>query len=173
MKAYFENPERVAALKASVQGWIGTPFHRYAALKGVGVDCVHLVAEVYADAGVISRPFHLPRYTMDAGHHLDRSMLLEFVDSTGRFADVHLSAALPLQGCKGCGEVPVQPNLPALLPGDLLGLKIGRVIHHAGIYLGGEQAEFVHAIQGYGVILNTLRDSTWLTRLAAIRRPME
>jgi cell wall-associated NlpC family hydrolase len=172
MTPLFEDLGRCTVLLAAAERWLGTPFHRYASLRGVGVDCVHLVAELYGAAGAIPQPYTLPRYSMDGGHHNESSILLDYVDSTGRFAPIAIDAALPSRGCVGCGETGTQPNLPALMVGDLIGFKIGRVVHHAGIYLGGPEALFVHAVQQYGCVTNTLRDSTWLTRVAAIRRPM-
>jgi cell wall-associated NlpC family hydrolase len=38
---------------ALAKAWLGTPFHHHAAVKGSGVDCAHLVAAVYEEAGVL------------------------------------------------------------------------------------------------------------------------
>lgn len=44
--------------------WLGTPFHIKGALKGVGVDCCHVVFDSLARAGVIS-PIAMPCYKLD------------------------------------------------------------------------------------------------------------
>lgn len=44
--------EARAAVVAAARAWIGTPFHHAAQIKGVGVDCVNLVAAAYEAAGV-------------------------------------------------------------------------------------------------------------------------
>jgi hypothetical protein len=43
---------RRLAVVAETDGWIGTPFHHAARLKGIGVDWLMLLAEVYECAGV-------------------------------------------------------------------------------------------------------------------------
>ena len=43
-----------AAVVAEAESWIGTPYHSNARLKGVGVDCAMLIAEVYERAGVVA-----------------------------------------------------------------------------------------------------------------------
>jgi cell wall-associated NlpC family hydrolase len=163
---------REAQLLEAAAEWLGTPFHRYASLKGVGVDCVNLVARLYEVCGVLEAPVVLPRYSMDAGNHLDSSILLRFVDQTGRFAEIGLEAAVPAMGCRGCGEVAATAGVPHLQVGDLVGFRVGRVVHHAGVYLGGPDRLFIHALERYGVVTHTILDSTWLDRIAAIRRPI-
>lgn len=44
--------------------WLGTPFHIKGALKGVGVDCCHVVFDSLARAGVI-KPIVMPCYKLD------------------------------------------------------------------------------------------------------------
>src|SRR3954454_10152249 len=58
----------IGALRAAVvteaETWIGTPFHHAARVKGAGVDCLMLLAEVYERAGItagrINPPFYVP-----------------------------------------------------------------------------------------------------------------
>src|SRR5581483_8673074 len=52
--------ERLHAI-AEAESFIGTPFHHQGRLKGVGVDCAYLLAEVYEKA------CHMPR--MQFGHY--------------------------------------------------------------------------------------------------------
>jgi len=44
---------RSAAI-AEAEAWLGTPYHHMARLKGVGCDCLTLLAEVYEAARVIA-----------------------------------------------------------------------------------------------------------------------
>ena len=52
------------AVVTEAASWIGTPFHHAARVKGAGVDCLMLLAEVYERAGVttehINPPFYVP-----------------------------------------------------------------------------------------------------------------
>lgn len=48
------------------ESWLRTPFHHMARLKGVGVDCAHLLAAVYEEAGLIDPVvLELPEYPCD------------------------------------------------------------------------------------------------------------
>lgn len=54
--------ERRAAVIAEAESWLRTPYHHFARVKGAGVDCLMLLAEVYERAGVIPHvdPPHYP-----------------------------------------------------------------------------------------------------------------
>jgi hypothetical protein len=63
------DPRRAAVL-AEAESWIGTPYHHAARVKGVGCDCLTLLAEVYPAARIIGHvevPFYPPDW------HLHRS----------------------------------------------------------------------------------------------------
>lgn len=44
-----------AKLLTIARSWLGTPFQHQGRLKGVGVDCIGLVIEVYREAGLLTR----------------------------------------------------------------------------------------------------------------------
>ena len=44
------------------RGWVGTPFHHQARLKGVGVDCVGLVIGVARELGMVEPGFDVAAY---------------------------------------------------------------------------------------------------------------
>jgi cell wall-associated NlpC family hydrolase len=44
--------------------WLGTPFHAQGQLKGVGVDCCHVVFDSLARCGII-QPIMIPCYKLD------------------------------------------------------------------------------------------------------------
>jgi cell wall-associated NlpC family hydrolase len=47
---------------ACARGWIGTPFHHQARLKGVGVDCAGLVIGVARELGLVPEGFDINGY---------------------------------------------------------------------------------------------------------------
>jgi cell wall-associated NlpC family hydrolase len=46
----------------AARGWIGTPFHHQARLKGVGVDCAGLVIGVARELGLVAPEFDVGGY---------------------------------------------------------------------------------------------------------------
>lgn len=53
-----------AALVAEALSWLGTPFHHQGRIKGAGVDCGMLVAEVYEQAGLTAH-VETPEYDLN------------------------------------------------------------------------------------------------------------
>lgn len=43
------------AVVAEALTWLGTPYHHHGRIKGVGVDCAMLLAEVFAACGLVPR----------------------------------------------------------------------------------------------------------------------
>lgn len=150
MTPFFQSRDRQAQLVKAALEWIGTPFHPHAALKGVGVDCVWLAAQLYIECGVLRR-FDPPRYTMDGGQHSELSQVCEFLDGSPAFVRV-LETPFDLQ------------------VGDLLCFRMGRVVHHVGVVL--TERTFIHVRQHYSVDQSHLDDPTWRKRLAAVYRPV-
>jgi cell wall-associated NlpC family hydrolase len=71
-------------------------------------------------------------------------------------------------------EVERLSGLSDVLPGDLLGFRIYRTVHHMGIALSGPTGQvFIHALDGMGTIISSLSDATWSARLAAVWRPID
>jgi cell wall-associated NlpC family hydrolase len=66
---------RRAAIVAEAVSWIGTPFHHEARVKGAGVDCAMLLAEVYERAGIVGR-IEIPHYPPDWHLHRDAERFL-------------------------------------------------------------------------------------------------
>ena len=46
-------PDQRAAVVAAARGWLQTPFHHGACVRGVGVDCLQLLIGVYGGLGLI------------------------------------------------------------------------------------------------------------------------
>ena len=66
------------AVVAEARAWLRTPYHHMGRVKGAGVDCATLLAEVYARAGVIA-PVAIPFYPPDWHLHRDAERYLGFV----------------------------------------------------------------------------------------------
>ena len=148
MSAYFDTDERRSHLVEIARGWLGTPFHPHAALRGVGVDCVHLLAEIYREAGLLG-PYELPDYTMDGGDYQSASQVLSWLRASPRFQELPAGAAAGI--------------------GDLVTFRLGRVPHHVGLVIG---PTFIHAIRDYGVIESFCGDPTYAKRRQATFRPL-
>lgn len=136
-------PEHIAKV---AKEWVGTPFFPYMAKKGVGADCVHLALAIYQEAGVVPAWESLPRYHLDGGEHLDKSIVIQWLESHPYMIWVE------------------SPEI-----GDLITLQYGRVIHHVGVMVG--ERMFVQCIRKYGVIESDLRDPTWSQRVQSVWRP--
>ena len=157
--SWFNTAERIAALEREARRWLGTPFFPNSNTPGPrgGVSCQKLVAEVYRGAGFCDVP--VPEVPMAHARFSTRSLMEEFL--VRRPEMVRLPA----------------PTTPLLwrdvLPGDLLGFRIYRTIHHMGIVLGPTGQVFIHSLDGMGTIISSLLDATWSTRLAAVWRPLD
>lgn len=113
-----------AAVVGEAQSWIGTPFHHAARLKGVGVDCLMLLAEVYERAGVsfhIAPPFYVPDW------HLHRD--------AERYRD---------------GLLRYTQEVAAPLPGDIALFRFGRTLSHGAIVT--DWPHVIHAYWAIGVV---------------------
>ena len=106
------------------EGWIGTPFHHAARVKGAGVDCLMLLAEVYERAGVsghVEPPFYVPDW------HLHRD--------AERYMEGLLQHARPTDA----------PD-----PGDIALFRFGRTFSHGAIVTAWPR--LIHAYWNIGVV---------------------
>lgn len=111
------------AVVAEAQAWLRTPFHHEARIKGVGVDCLMFLAEVYEHAGVIP---HIapPHYTPDWHMHRDIERYMQ-------------------------GLMQYAHEVEAPLLGDVALFKFGRVFSHGAIVI--EWPRVIHAYWAIGV----------------------
>jgi len=121
----FETQQRRAVV-AEALSWVNTPYHHEGRVKGQGVDCAMLVADVFNRCGLV--PFVDPR-PYSAQFHLNSSdqKYLSWLAQYGR-------------------AVPAPP-----LPGDLVCFKIGRCVSHVGIVISWPQ--IVHSYASAGICL--------------------
>lgn len=120
-----EQSER-AAVVAEALRWLGTPYHHAARIRGAGVDCAMLLAEVYRAAGVV--PAVAPEaYPPDWHLHRDIERYLGWVERHARPTE-------------------------APLPGDAVLFKVGRCFAHGAIVI--DWPGIVEARLGLGVIIS-------------------
>jgi cell wall-associated NlpC family hydrolase len=148
----FSTPDRLAALDRAARSWLGTPFAPHAMVKGAGADCVHLVAGIYIELGVL-KSFAAGPYTLDEGTHLKHSKIETWFASHPEFI-------------RGSGRE------SAAIPGDTLLFNLARVGHHVGLLLAGGDFIHVYAERGRSVIISNLRESFYARRIAAVYRPI-
>ena len=113
------------AVVAEAASWIGTPFHHAARVKGAGVDCLMLLAEVYERTGVVAHirpPFYVPDW------HLHRN--------AERYLEGLLHYARPLDGPPRAGDIAL--------------FKFGRTLSHGAIVT--EWPRLIHAYWAVGVV---------------------
>lgn len=111
------SPSRTVIV-AEAMSWIGTPFHHAARIKGAGVDCLMLLAEVYERAGIVQRvepPFYVPDWHL----HRDAERYLEGLGNYAR-------------------EIATAPQ-----PGDIALFRFGRTYSHGAIVV--EWPRLIHA----------------------------
>lgn len=113
-----------AAVVAEARSWIGTPYHHMGRIKGAGVDCAMLPAEVYARCGLIP-PLDVAYYPPD--WHLNR------------------------RGQRFLAEIAKHARLvEAPLPGDMAVYCFGHAFAHGAIVL--DWPIIVHAVLNQRVI---------------------
>lgn len=136
---------QIAALDVAAESWKGTPFCEGSPIKGAGVSCHHLCAEVLFEAGLIAR-IPVPNGPSRYSPAEPRSLIAEWVEQSGLFVAVE------------------GPPMPA----DLLGFRVVNAVHHAAIALGG--GRIVHSVMGHGVLIAAVIPAMWAPRLQKIWR---
>ncbi|WP_298678385.1 peptidase [uncultured Lentibacter sp.] len=125
------------------RGWIGTPYHHQASLKGVGTDCLGLLRGVWR-ALYGAEPEPVPAYTPDWAEPQGEERLWAA-------AERHLL------------------RVPVAEAGDILlfRMRAGAVAKHLGILsVGGAAPKFIHAYSGHSVLESPLT-APWQRRIAA------
>jgi cell wall-associated NlpC family hydrolase len=144
---WFSTPERVLALERAAQGWAGTPFVPRSAVRGRGVCCHMLIAEILFECGAVTR-IDLPQGSPGWARHHGSSPIADWLDGMVRFKRLDLAGDL--------------------LAGDVVGCRIGRAIHHLAIVLPG--GRFAHALEGHGAVVVDCLPKSVDRRIAAAWR---
>ena len=130
-----------AVVIAAARGWLGTPYHDQASVRGVGCDCLGLIRGVWREL-YGPEPMPIPPYSRDWGETGTREVLAE----AARSAMLELSTAEIIAG--------------ALL---LFRMRTGAVAKHCGIVTAPDR--FIHAYERTGVVEVPL-DAAWRRRVA-------
>jgi len=118
------------AVIAIARGWLGTPFHDCAQLKGVGVDCAQLLAAVYGEAGFLTGLVIEP-YSPQFMLHDNDPLFETYVRRFAREID------------------------PAdVKPADVVLYKVGRSFAHGAIVVDWPGA-IIHAFKSFGRVAET------------------
>jgi cell wall-associated NlpC family hydrolase len=125
-----ERQERAAVI-AEAHRWLRTPYHHAGRIRGVGVDCAMLPAEIYAAAGLIP-PLTVEHYPPDWHLHRGAERYLEHVA-----AHAH--------------EVSAQTG-----PGDFVLYRWGRCYAHGAVVV--DWPRIIHAMVHVGVTLDDGED---------------
>jgi cell wall-associated NlpC family hydrolase len=117
--------------------WLRTPYHHQASIKGVGVDCVMLMIEVYRSCGLVPASVDPRPYAYD--WHM------------------HRSDEIYLGGVEQLAE-----RVEAPQPGDIALFQFGRCVSHGAIVI--DWPLVVHAFIEHGaVVLTDISKSAALT----------
>jgi cell wall-associated NlpC family hydrolase len=114
-------------LALEARSWLGTPYHHHGRVKGVGVDCAMLLAEVFERCGLIDRP-EPGFYPVDWHEHRREELFIGWIES--------------------CGAR--ETESPAV--GDVAVFRFGRTYSHGAIVVAPD-LQMVHALIGRGVVL--------------------
>ncbi len=148
-----------ARIVTAARGWLGTPYHDQASVRGVGCDCLGLIRGVWREV-VGPEPMPVPPYSRDWGEAGPHEVLAE----AARTAMIEL----PIDEAR-TGDV------------VLFCMRQGAIAKHAGILTPGgwgarphhsTRPHFIHAYERTGVIEEPLTDP-WRRRIAfAFRFPV-
>jgi NlpC/P60 family putative phage cell wall peptidase len=119
--------EQRGAIVAEALTWLGTPYHHFAGLKGIGADCAMFPLAVYKAAGLVPEDLAVDHYPIDWAFHRDEERYLAMVE---RF---------------GCAVAPAQIG-----PGDFLVWRYGRTFSHGAIVV--EPPRVIHAFIEAGCV---------------------
>ena len=155
-----------ARIVKAARGWLGTPYHDQASVKGAGCDCLGLIRGVWREV-VGPEPMPVPPYSRDWGEAGPHEVLAE----AARAAMIEIAVTEARTGDM-----------------VLFRMRAGAIAKHAGILSGGGRhsarpyrstrsyrggrTRFIHAYERTGVIEQELTDP-WRRRIAfAFRFPV-
>ena len=113
------------AVVLAALGWVGTPFHDCARVKGAGVDCANLLAAVYTEAGLVDVP-EFGAYSPQWFQHRDEPLFLS-----------------------GLAKYAHQVERPQM--GDIAMYSFGRHAAHGAIWV--DERTIIHAYKPAGAVV--------------------
>ena len=151
-----ESPkDPITQIEQAAQSWVGTPFCENSRVKGAGVSCHFGPAEILIEAGLLPRDLLIPTGPPGWSRSQGVSIMEAFLDGDG---------AKYFQSI----DADPWPESP-LQPGDLLGFKVGRCVHHLGLRLNGTR--MFHVMEGCGAVIAPNIPLMWLKRMTRVWRP--
>jgi hypothetical protein len=135
-------PDRVAALRAAIMEWRGTPFRKHSHAKGPGggVDCEWFIPSCLRDSGAITAAefadFDPPDYAINHAEHSDESHFLEWFRQP-----IARRRVRPLDEDE------------QHVDGDFVFPNVGRCLHHIGFRVG---VEVFHIVRPSGWASQTI-----------------
>lgn len=149
MEYYFEDILEQKRLGTVLDEWIGTPYRHRTGVKGLGCDCIHMVACVLDEIGVfVFDRSSVPDYPRDWHMHNTREILKDAIIT-------HLNVE----------KVPVSGNM---MDGDIILSHYGKAASHAGIFFGGYVYQ---ALDGIGVKKINYRDRKFKSKCDMLLGP--
>lgn len=134
-----------SAVVAEALTWRLTPYHHDARIRGVGVDCAHLLIGVFAAVGMIAE-FDPPYYPRDWMMHRDEERFLETMrDHAVREFD---------------------PACERPMAGDAVLYKVGRCFAHGAVVI--DWPLILHADSRAGEVTLAEAGEGWLAGRAVI-----
>lgn len=133
--------EEAARVIDSANGWIRTPYHPGARLKGIGVDCAQILVAVYSEAGFIP--------AIETGHY---SIQVHLHKEDTQYVDTIKEWAVEIEESEAA-------------PGDLVLYKVARAYAHGAIIVEWPGV-IVHAMQRAGVIYSHGTDEGFIRKRA-------
>ncbi len=135
----------------AARGWLGTPYHHQAAVKGAGCDCLGLIRGVYAEV-MAREPETPPAYSRD-------------------WAEMRGEETLLVAARRHLREVPPWQDI---FPGDVLVFRMrkGAIAKHAGIVTETDfdtPTRMIHAQESVGVAEINL-SHWWRRKIVAVFR---
>lgn len=121
-------PAKRAEIVAEALTWENTPYHHKANLKGVGVDCIMIIVEVFKACGLIPADVDPRPYSHDWHLHRNDEIYLGGIE---QFAD----------------------RVDEPLPGDIVLFQFGRCISHGAIVL--DWPLVLHAYLEHGAVVRS------------------
>lgn len=126
--------ERVVML---AHEWLGTPYHTGAMVKGAGVDCLTLLAVVFAEAELVGK-IDIPYYPGDWHLHRESERYMQ-------------------------GLLQYTHEVTSPLPGDIALWKFGRCFSHGAIVINWPV--IIHAYVGRECMLEDASKAKWLSHI--------
>lgn len=142
-----EQNQRLEVVQEAMS-WIGTPYHHMGRVKGAGVDCGMLLAEVYERAGVMPR---IEPEAYPADWHMHRS--------EERYLGLVQDHAAQIEG------------LPR--PGDIALFKWGKCLSHGAIVIRWPEVVHAYMMTGSVVLDDAERNHHLGPKLAGFWSPWE